>query len=372
MNGTEVFDVEGEGAFVLPLSSDVFRSAGEDVTFEISNEVDNYKVKFETSAGADAELASINPALLSSCDRDLGLADQGNTFSVALLREAFGLAKPFLAKTGEAADNRKPWKTLQIFDQSVPETAKGNGNLYAGDSIRQFYFNCTGFLDKGLAVHSDHLGPLGTFLARCQGDVVIKRSPSMTFASDTTGKHVFGWVHTAVTHTKFSYYALKADGLVMTMTVSDIGRAINYICALNKVGKAGENYIKIHFDPDPADAARGSLWLQVSGTTSKGRSPAVFVVMQPGEKPPQTFECNINIEHLQSLFDGVKGHDVELRALILPVTPTRAKQQVMLRTVDEFWLDTMGKKVAGRGADTTKIPEGVVQCYVTRFTSSMG
>lgn len=355
-----IYDVEGEGAFVYPAQhANAFRSLGEEVAFEVVNDGDTHTVKYK--GGSSAERTSVNPGLLSTCDKDLEGASEGQVFSVALLREALGLAKPFIAK----ADDTKTddlWKMTQIFDGTHEGTARGNGHLYASDSQRAFYFHCEAFRDKGFAIHGMHLGVLGAFLTKCEGNVTVRRGTNKMFVIDSQ-ERVLGWTHQVKSFTKFVYYPLKSDHIILTVPVDTLLRALNYIRA--ELPPKSNDWVKVNFD-----AKESTLTFLASGDKCKAVSFPVLVGVQQNPDN-RDFSYGVSLGHFRNLFEGVKGKQVDLRCSILPPAQGRTKESAMFRTIDEFWLDDTGKNVAGSGANKEAIPEGAVQCIATRFMPSM-
>ncbi len=354
-----IYDVEGEGAFIYPAQhASAFKALGEEIEFEVVNDGDTHTVKYK--GGSSAERTSLDPALLSTCDKDLDSAPEGQTFSVALLREALGLAKPFIAKADDQRTDEQ-WKMTQIFDSTQEATAKGNGHLYASDSKQAFYFYCEAFKDKGFAIHGKHLGVLGSFLAKCEGTVTVRKGANMMFVIDAAGR-VLGWAHQTKSFSKFIYYPLKADQIVLVVPVETVLRALSYIKAELP---AKTDWIKVNFD-----AKNATLMFSASDDKCKASSFPVVVGVQQNTDD-RDFSYGVSLGNFRNLFDGVKGKQVELRASIQAPGPNRPKEIAMFRTIDNFWLDSMGKNVAGSGANKDELPEGAVQCIATRFMPSM-
>jgi hypothetical protein len=355
-----VHEVEGEGAFIYPAAhAGAFRSLEDEIEFEIVNDGDTHAIKYQS--GARAERTSIDPALLSPCDRDLDSATDEQKFSVVVLREALGLVKPFLAK----ADDRNMddlWKIAQIFDGTQEGTAKGNGHLYASDSKRALYFFCELFQNKGFAVHGRHLGVLIAFLSKCDGEVTLRRGTNMMFAIDAAGR-VLGWNHHVKSFSKFVYYPLKSDGIVLTVVVDTVLRALTYL--RSELPSNTPDRVIFNFN-----AERQTVTLSSSDDKCKAQSlPIVVVVSDNAEN--RDFSCGVSLAHFRNLFEGSKGNRLNLRIYVMAAGPNRPKEQAIFRTVDEFWLDPTGKNVAGSGAKKAELPEGSVQCIATRLMPSM-
>lgn len=352
-----VFDVEGEGAFVYPPSYvDAFKFVGDEISFEIEHEGESHIIRYTTNAGATAERSSCNPALMLACDKEVEAAKDPREYPVAILREALAAAKPFLAKTGDQADDQ--WKALQIFDTAKPEWEKGNGHLFASNGNQAMYFYSKAFLGKGIAVHGQHLGSLHTFLSKVEGNVTIANGKSMTFIKDNKNR-VLGWAHHLKVHGKFSYYALQQDKIVMTVPVLSILNAAKYI---RTELAADRDRVKITFDPESS-----TIQLTVNEGKVKAASPRVIVGVDQDDGGK--FSYFINIHHFMDLFSSAKGNQISMRVTLLPVDERRPKGGAAFRTIDEFWLDQNGKLVEGSGVKEEL--EGAIQCRVTRFMPSL-
>ena len=361
----EVSEVEGEGAFILPAQhANVFRHmlSGE-IEFEIINDGDTHTVKYH--GDSSSERVSLDPNLLSTCDKDLDASSEVGGYSVALLREAFGLAKPFIAKDDKRAEG--PWQVAQIFDGTQESTAKGNGHLYASDSKRSFYFYCEEFRDKGFAIHGKHLSTLSTFLAKCEGCITLRKGSNMMFAVDAKGR-VFGWTHCNKTFSKFTYYSIKSDQLILIVPVATVLRALDYIKAELP---ADLTWIKVNFQLKEDDASSGTLTFTSTNDKCKATSFPVIAAVAVNAENRTSFSFGVGLEPFRNLFEGLRGGNVDLRLIIQPAGPSRPKDSAMFRTIDEFWLDGAGKNVGGSGANKAALPEGAVQCIATRFMPSM-
>jgi hypothetical protein len=354
-------DVEGEGAFIYP---NEFAGAfkffeGDYVDFDVDcNEAGVYSVKYSTGSGASAERTAIDPNQTKTCDADLLSAKDERSYPVAVLREGFAQMYPFLAGTKDQK-SEDHFKTLQLFDNSKEEWAKGASTLYAANSVQAGYFESDAFEGlKGFAVHGQHLSQLGSFLAKATGVVTFKNGQNMTFVEDESGK-AFGWTHHTKMHSKYSYYSFKADKYVLAVPRSEMLNALKYT---RSEMDAKRDKIKLSWSNSDK-----TLRFEVVESNSKARSfPVTCAVV---ETQPEDFALNVNIDHLISLFSGVKGNEAVFRVALLPADPAHPKGRGMFRTIDEFFLDAAGKVViADTAAD--KKPEGTFRCKVTRFMPS--
>jgi hypothetical protein len=354
-----VTDVEGEGAFIYPADyTEGFRFLQDEViSFEATSEGDTHTIKYSSGSGAEAERTSYDPKLMAACDKDVEAATNERDFSVAILREAIGLTKPFLAKP---QDNRveDQYKAIQVFDASNDAWAKGDGTLFAANGTQAFYFYCDAFKGKGLGLHGQHLPFISGFLAKCEGQVTIKTGQNMTFAIDGKGR-VLGWAHHAKGHQKYAYYALKNDTLVFDVPVRALLNALKYT---KTELEAKRDKIRLTYT-----AATNELSFTVVEGNAKAKSFPVPVLPKE-ESESRDFTFGVNLYHVIDLLEGAKGDRLEMRVMILPADARRPKETAMFRTIDEFLIDDEGKVIGGSGVETQ--PENTYRCRVTRFVPS--
>lgn len=355
-------DIEGEGSFIFPADKiGSLKYVGGWVEFECGHDTedDRFWVRYRTQKGANADRATIDPRLMQPLDEALGKATHTATYPAAILREGLNQAKNFLAKDGRAAEN---FKTLQIFDASQEKWAKGDGHLFAADGVRACYFFCEAFCGKGLNIHGQHLGPIMAFLAKSSGDVDIKIGDGVTFAINANNQ-VLGWAHHVKQHEKFSYYPYSWDGFILRAPKDLLLNALRYVRAGLDAKRDKIRITYTHSDN------------QMSFITSEGSgkdasepvtvTPIVDAERGGGELGASAdFAVNVNIDMLLDVIEPLKANEVELRVTIVPAKEGR-KEAHLLRTIDEFWLDSNGKLLISPG-DSTK----AFACRVTRFMPS--
>lgn len=350
--------LEGEGAFIYPAENiGLLDRAGDgSIVFTATSEGENHKVSFLADSGAKDSRSTYDPRLMSTCDKDVEAATNEKVFSVGILKEAIRQAKPFLA---EESDKRAEdhFKTVQIFDGSKPEWAKGDGTLFAATGVTAFYFQSEAFQDKGLAIHGQHLGFVTSFLGRCDGQVTLRKGPNMTFATDEKG-HVLGWTHHEKTHGKYTYYSLTNDTYIFDVPVSAALSALKYMQA--GLG-AKRDKIKVVFE---AASPQLSFWA-AEGNSETSSFPVPVIPHEGSKAENLQFFCNIN--HLMHLLSDAKGDRVMMRIAVMPKNEKRPKDTAMIRTIDTFLMDKDGKIVPG--SEEAK-PEGAFACRVTRFVPS--
>ena len=352
-------NVEGEGAFIYPADYvQGFRFLQDEVlAFEAESNGDVHTVKYTSRSGASSERTSYDPRLMASCDKDIEAATLERTFPVGILREAISLSKSFLAKPQDTRAEEQ-YKALQVFDASNEAWAKGDGTLFAATGTQAFYFFCEAFKGKGLNIHGQHLPVVSSFLAQCGSEVTIRTGQNMTFAMDGPGR-VLGWAHHSKVHQKYAYYALKNDKVVFDVPVRALVNALKYTGT--ELG-AKRDKIRLTFS-----AASSELVFTVIEGNAKATSFPVPVAVKEGSET-KDFSFGVNLHHLLDLLEGAKGDRLEMRVLLMPADERRPKDTAMLRTIDEFLIDTDGKVLGGRGVDTQ--PENTFQCRVTRYMPS--
>lgn len=347
-----------EGTFVLPTRvSEAWKQLDGWLDVESGQGENGFQLKYQTEGGATSEPGTLDPKLVKDCDEELQAANSEQSFPVAILREAIGLARPYLAKTSNTrADDH--YKAIQIFDNTREEWKNGVGHLFAADGVRACYVYCEAFVGKSFAIHEQHLGCLTSFLSKC-GDIVnVRRSDTMTFALDGKGQAI-GWARKEKFHPKFSYYALGMDKYVLSIPKGPLGKAIRF-ARLNT--EPNQDKIRIRFD-------HGQSTLRF---LSGGKTESVPVPVKITSSDNKDLNVGVNGDYFLDLVEGVGSEDVELRIAVVPGKEGR-KDTVLFRTLEEFWLDRNGKRViAQRDGDNVRLPEGVkredvFECRVTRF-----
>jgi hypothetical protein len=299
---------------------------------------------------------TLDPRLMARFDDDIKAATGEWVFPVAILRDAIGLAKPFISQV-ESADD--VLKTIQVFDDTNEAWAKGNGTLFAANGVAAFYFQCDAFKGKGLGIHSQHFGIVLTFLAKCSGNVTIKTGKNMTFAIDERGS-VIGWAHQTRRHMKYGYYSLAQDKMVLDVPVDVVLRALTHM--RDNINVSQDNKIRVIIDA----IGKEMRFTATQGSRVINGPPVIFNPHAETVLEDKSF--GVNIEHFTSLMSGAKGDRLELRLSFLPPNDKRPREQAMIRTLDEFVLDRDGKVIGGSGVQNP--PEGSFRCLVTRYVSS--
>jgi hypothetical protein len=359
-----ITDADGDGYFIYPADRIACMKYVDGwVAFEAGHDEgeDRYWVRYETEGGAKQERSSYDPRLMQALDEELEKTGEEHTFPAALLREGISVTKSYLAK---AADSRVDdhFKTLQLFDKSKKEWESGDGHLFAADNIRACYFYCEAFCGKGLAIHGQHLPALATFLSKCEGDVTIKLGEGVTFVIDAKGR-ALGWSHHVKQHGKFSYYSYKMDKFLLRTPKDLLVKTLRYVRT-----ELDSRRDKIRIQYEHEDKSLRFQASEASGKTSSapvGIEPVKDDHGSGGDGDSKDFAANANINYLLDLVEPMKGHQVDLRAAVVPAAQGR-REMVLFRTTEEFWLSASGKVLISK--DDSK--EEAYLCRVTRFMPS--
>jgi len=359
-----VTDVEGEGSFIYPADRIASMKYVDGwVAFETGHDEseDRYWVRYETQGGAVQERSGPDPRLMQPLDEELEKDGDEHSFPAALLREGIAVTKAYLAK---AANNRvdDQFQTLQLFDKSKKEWERGDGHLYAADNIRACYFYCEAFCGKGLAIHSQHLPSLSTFLAKCEGDVTIKLGEGVTFVIDAKGR-ALGWSHHVKHHGKFGYHSYKMDKFLLRTPKDLLVKTLRHV--RTELDKRRDK-VRIQYTHEDKS-------LRFQASEGSGKTSSAPVGVEPvkddhgsgGDGDSKDFAANANINYLLDIIEPLKGHQVDLRAWVVPASQGR-REMVLFRTTEEFWLSASGSVLISK--DDSK--EEAYLCRVTRFMPS--
>jgi len=389
--GFELEELEGEGLFTLPSKhADLIREIPDDtVTMESKTEDKSdgeaYMLSIRSTSGTKYDHSTFNPRLVTPCDKEFDAAVKNGsvTYNVGILREALSMASPFLPGADKKGDIGEHFNTIQIFDQSNPECAKGDGHLFCSDAARAFFFEAEEFKNKGFSIHQKHVGKLTEFLGKCDG-VRIYRGTSQSFAvnvktekvKDAEGKEtgevreiesdqLFAWNHDTKAHTRFAYYSLARDKYVIIAPKSTLLKALNQAKILidQKMDK-----VKLVYTHQNT-AFGGGHSLHFGSNESAGKVESFFVPTDDSKREDdrttdeKDFECFVNLDHFKSIIDRAIGNQVELR--ISPIVKDDVRRGgAMIRTIDDVPFDANGKVASGETPVRFK-------CKVTRFMPSM-
>jgi hypothetical protein len=258
-------------------------------------------------------------------------------------------------------------KCLQIFDESLPEWAKGNGHLFATSAYKAFFFYCSDFKDHGLTLHGLRIPLLTGFLSKSGGLVTLKRSKTSTYFVNEDGQ-VIGWADVVAPPKKFDYYGLKKETHVLRISKDLFLKSLNYV---RKALDPKKDKVRFQYDHQ-----KSMIKILASDSGMEIGSPPVGVVpldsTDGDEEHPviggdmsksEDIACNVSIDFLLDLVSPVKGHEVELRLSPFPNRPG----SYLIRTIEVFVVDDTGKlQIAEPEEGSGK----VFKCQVTRFAPS--
>lgn len=352
-----VTDVEGEGSFVYPAHHvKTLEYLEGSAVLEAKHEGETFTVSYKADAGASLEMTSFDPKTMATCDKELNDAVGDNVFQVGILRHALSLSKPFLPKEGDRIEGEQ-LRTIRIFDDSDPANVKGDGHLFACTGVQAFYYYNEAFKGKGLVVHEKNLGVINSFLSVAKGNVTMKTGRNLVFMVDGGG-NVLGWSKAVNTHTKFAYYGLDRETIVIQSAKAPLMKALNFAQAALTDNR---EKVRITFERDSMDENVGTLRFDVLEGGGKAKSVPLAVRLEnPAERD---FSVGINIHQFIRLVEQMESNEVSIRVAFL--SRGEQKEAAMFRTIDSFHVDANGKVVIG--GDT----EGVYECRVTRLAPSM-
>jgi hypothetical protein len=351
----EATNADGPVDLILPASTaSMFQHIrAATVTFTSEVDGDRYVVKFLSEHGDDYEGSSTNPKLLATCDDEFAKATGTSvTIPTGVLRLAFSTVKSYLPGSADRAEDF--YHTVQSFDGSKPEWMKGDGIMFAANQIRASYFECPILKGKHIAVFDEHLSYVISFLSKCEGDVEIRRSDNMLFFK--AGGRILGIVHNVKQHQRFSYYSLEKDAYVFKVEKDSILNSLLYMRAA--LADKGRDKIRFTYEHDKGD--RGQFTFSMSESSSRSKKAPVDI-KEREFREPKNFTVGVNINHLIELFQPTVCNVLEFRVCLVP---SGGKEGALLRTIDTFYVDQMGKVAQ----DNTQ--DGVVECKVTRFMPS--
>jgi hypothetical protein len=356
-----VTDVEGEGAFLYDFVSGFkeFRP-DETLSFEVGEENGKFFVNYSSESGAEVERPSFDPkGIRPVVAREA--KDTDPELPTALFKRAIDTVKGSLPDPKQDLKGKiKPYYySIQLFDQSKPEWAKGNGNLFASDGHRGAYFYCDKFLDKSLAIAASDIPVVMTFLSRCDGDVKLREDDNWTFLADSKGNMV-GWTHSAVAHPRYNYY--PEESIQLIVDADFLGRTLRLMKAELENSKDSTKTLeklKVVYTA----GERGQLQFFFNEKKGKAKSPLVLVKPDTEEAKTRNFSTNVNIYHFMNLVDSLESNEIRLKVMITPPKEGRKNEWVHFRIEETIYITPEGKVLPG--------PEGASQCKVTRFIPSL-
>jgi hypothetical protein len=368
-------ELDGEGLFTMPNNHiEMVRLIPDDeVTItsrtEMKPDGEAYVVSLASSSGSKYQHTTFDPRLIAPCDRDFEAAAKSPSVSydVGLLHYALSMGENFLPGPDKKDSVGEQFHTIQIFDDSNPDWAKGDGSVFCSDASRAFFFECADLKGKGFSIHGDHVGKLQAFLSKCEGVKIYRGDMFFAVNTDKEGNEkpqIFGWNPRVKTHTRYAYYSPGRDKYVLAIPKASLLNALKQAEILIDQKQERVKIIYKH-------AART---IQFGSSESAGTVESFPVTTHDKDGDPTTqeedFECSVSLKSFRSIISDAVGHHIELRISPIPKDDSRPRGGAMIRTIDDVKLDANGKVVVlsekGEASGTPKF-----QCKVTRFMPSM-
>lgn len=359
----EISEVEGEGCFLYDFVGGFKEYRPEEtISFEAGDNNGKFYVNYTTDSGAEVERPSFDPKdtrPVTSPEPQAG----DFQLSPALIRRAIDTVKGSLPDSKEDSKGKikEFYNSIQMFDKSKPDWAKGDGNLFASDGHRGAYFFCESFKDKSISIASQDVPIASSFLGRCIGNVTVRKGENWTFLIDTKGNMV-GWTNSALSHPRYNYY--NEEAIQLTVDADFLTRTLRLMRAELEHSKDSSKALeKIHIIYT-AGTEDGQLQFLFNEKKGKMKSPRVIVKPETPEAKTRNFSANVNIYHFINLVESLESNQIQLKVMITPPSGSRKVDWTHFRVMEKFWLDPTGKVLPGPA-------EGGVECKVTRFIPSL-
>jgi hypothetical protein len=356
-----IFDVEGEGAFVYPAGhNDAFKYMEGPIEFEPGEDEGAKIVNCRRTSGdkeALYKISSFDPRALQSLDKDFNGAKEAATFSVALLKEALSVTRPYLADPKDTSNSKPFHQNVQLFDASKEVYKSGNGYMIGSTGQRACLFYSKDLQGKGLVIHGLRIPLLQSFLSKSEGEIKAFHSENSTYFVNAA-EQVIGWADQTHTYDKFGFYALSMDRYILKVNRKALENEIRSIRSLIPPEK---DKIRLQYDH-----AKCLLTVLASNGATDLKSLPLAVEPVACDEPDlskmKDVGFNINADWLLDIISPLKHGDVELR--IAPVKDHA--DRFLVRTIDAYGVDARGKVVL----DDAQPGQQVHSCRVMRFIPS--
>lgn len=392
-----LIELEGEGLFTVPSKHIALIKSVPDDTVTINytetkEDGEGWRVTLHSTSGTKYDHTTYNPKLLAPCEKDYDAAvtaykeggKEPQKFNVGVLREALAKAKSFLPGPDRRGDVPEHFNTIQLFDQSNPEWAKGDGVLFCSDHTRAFFFEFEHeeFKNQGFTVHARHVGKLVEFFGKCD-KIHIYRGQNLSFAVnvitqkvkgadgkdqdvDVEGDQLFAWNHDLKTHSRYMYYGLNRDKYVIMAPKATLLSSLNQAEILID---QKQDRVKLYYTAKHDRTQGHTLHFGTSESAGNVESFTVTTTDKPNSpevSPDENFSCFVNLTAFKSIIQEAGGHEIELRISPIPPGDPRApKGGAMLRTLEVARFTPAGKLITSSEDGAAKYT-----CKVTRFMPS--
>lgn len=338
-----VVESEGDVDFIYPLKAvEAFRYLHDTITFDVAGDV-NFTVGYSSTSGASAMRSTVNPAMLARCEEDLQEVVSKAVFPAGILQLALNQAKSYASKDQELR------KVIQIFDGTNPECADGNGIMFACDGVRIMYFECDEFKDKPLAISSEHVGLVCSFLGKCEGNVIVHNGANMIFFEDRVGD-LLGVTRKTVQYQRFSRQNVESDPFILSISKDRMVASLKYLRAEAPPNKDSINVL--------FEVGSRALLFSMADNSSKANSMPVVVNALREDITMSQVACTVNVDHMIDLLEATQSNNIDMRMFV------RSDGIVLFRIVDEFFVNKVGKVLVDR------TQEGAIKCKTFRMLPS--
>jgi hypothetical protein len=361
-----ITDVEGEGPFMYPADFiEEFDFIKEAIHFAATEKDGAFGVNYKFGGdAAGVDRVSFDPRTGMMSDLEKGIQEameqqEPEVYSVGILQEALNSSKPFMATEKDKAA-QEHFKTIQIFGSDDPDDLSSvRGFLYASNRRKSCYFQSDHFVNgRGLVMPSIHLGLLEKFMSRSGDKLRVYKTDNGYYVANNRDD-VIGWPHHMDVHKACKYYPRDVDTIVVQVDPEKMRDQLQYMKATMPKDKTT---VRLQYDVD-----QKKFWFTHGGDGSRATSGAVPANVETCKIDGEV-KVALNVEYLLELFNGVKGHEIDFRILVLPPDEKIPKGRYMFRTIDEFLMDDEGSVVGGV---VDQVPEGAHVCRVTRFMSGL-
>lgn len=360
-----VFDVEGEGAFVFPTGQNGdLRYVDGSVEFEAVEEAGAHVVwcrrdPGESRRGGVHKMLTFSPQALKALDADLGKSTKTATFSVALLREALAMTRPYLSDPKDPV-SKPEHVNVQLFGE---DAGAGDGYMLGCSISKTGLFYSPDLEGKRLFVYGPRIPLLLSFLAKSTGEIDVYQGENSTYFMNAS-EQVLGWTNQDYAGTKFGIYGLALDRHILKIPRATLEKELKYV---RSTLPADRNKAFLTYDhvtsclrvgaSNPLGGEIESLPLAVTplvdgdegcwGTGDLGKTESV--------------QFNVNLDLMIQIVEATKHP----RDVILGIAKTKKANTHLIRIKESYAIDEQGKYVERPTPD-----QKVISCQALRWIPS--
>jgi hypothetical protein len=364
--GFELEEMDEEGQFTYQVQPiQIWRNFPEDIVTIKSvagqDESQPPSILVHSTSDNKYDHSTFDPRRVDRCDKkfDEAKASGPIDFNVGVLRAALTLAQAFLPGTARKGVVEDHFNTVQTFDKSKEDWARGNGHLFCSDGHRVFYFQSAAFEDKLIAVHASHIAKVTSFLNKCSGVAKFYRGTTMTFAVSEDKDQFFGWANATKEHSRFATYPLALDKWVLHIPKSSLIKAIDTASLVIDVKQDQ----RVHVVYSHADE---HIRLVSSESAGKFESFPVYAGDKADPKLDKDFDFEVDLAAFRSIVQDVKDNEVQMR-----FAPMEDRKGAFVRTIESVRYDSNGKVFMALSKSEDGDSGVLYPCNVTRIMTSM-